>query len=90
LLTGLIIRVGGKLLCQVFFFGKWLIWYWLWSFLGVEGLDKGNYWAFCGSWSGKSPGLKPPDSARLIQGAEAPCSLRKDKGKSGFLRCAAE
>jgi hypothetical protein len=31
----------------------------------------------------KGPGLKPLDSARVIQGAEAPCSLRKDKGKGG-------
>ena len=29
----------------------------------------------------KGPGLKPLDSKRLIQGAEAPCSLRRSKGK---------
>jgi hypothetical protein len=34
---------------------------------------------FEGRGEKKSPGLKPLDSARIIQGAEAPCSLRKAK-----------
>jgi hypothetical protein len=53
------------------------------GFFGVEGLDTRICWGFWGWWSEKKgPGLKPRDSMRLIQGAEAPCSLRKDKNRS--------
>ena len=37
--TALIIRVGGKLLCQLFFGGKWLLGWELWGFWRAEGLD---------------------------------------------------
>jgi hypothetical protein len=40
LLTDLIIRVGGKLLCQVFLSFKWFGWCGLGGNWGVEGLDK--------------------------------------------------
>ena len=36
----LIVRVGGKLLCQLFFGFIWFSWYELGGFLGVEGLDR--------------------------------------------------
>ena len=55
-------------------------------FFGAQGLDTRNCWGFWGWWSEKKgPGLKPRDSMRLIQGAEAPCSLRK-KATAGVLR----
>ena len=58
----------------------------------MVGVGYGGFWAsraltrgFAGVFRvgerRKSPGLKPIDSARVIQGAEAPCSLREDKGK---------
>jgi hypothetical protein len=34
-----------------------------------------------GKGAKKDPGLKPFDSMRFIQGAEAPCSLRKAKAE---------
>ena len=53
LLTALIIRVGGKLLCQVFFGGKWLMRCWLVDFLGAQGLDTRFCWEF---WCAKERG----------------------------------
>jgi len=47
-LTDLIIRRGGKLLCQLFFWGKWFSWCWLGGIWGVEGLDKRICWGYCG------------------------------------------
>ena len=44
-------------------------------------MTRGFAGVFEGSWSEKSPGLKPIDYMRLIQGAEAPCSLRKAKAE---------
>ena len=41
----------------------------------------GSVGVFAGHGAKKGPGLKPLDSKRLIQGAEAPCSLRRT-GKS--------
>ena len=60
LLTDLIIRDGGKLLCQLFLLWKWFDWCGLGGFLGVEGLDTGICWGFCGcegDFSGSSYGL---------------------------------
>src|ERR1035437_7724974 len=48
LLTDLIIRVGGKLLCQLFFGFKLFSWCLLGGILGFEGLDKGICWVSCG------------------------------------------
>jgi len=51
MLTDLIIRVGGKLVCQflerIMLFG----WCGLGGIWGFEGLDKGICWGFCG-WDG--------------------------------------
>ena len=43
MLTDLIIRVGGKLVCQVFLSFKWFDWCWLGGILGFEGLDTRIY-----------------------------------------------
>ena len=65
---------------------KWFGWCWLWGFWGVEGLDKKTGVRDQGTGvsksKGKCPGLKPLDSTRLVQGAEAPCSLRKGKDEN--------
>ena len=56
----------------------------LWGFFGVEGLDTRICWSFCGVRERKKDlGLNPTDSIGLIQGDEAHCSLRKDKGRGG-------
>jgi hypothetical protein len=49
LLTDLIIRVGGKLVCQLFLSFKWFGWCGLGGILEFEGLDKGICWGFCGA-----------------------------------------
>ena len=46
LLTDLIIRVGVKLLCQLFLLGKWFGWRGLGGILDFEGIDKGICWGF--------------------------------------------
>ena len=48
LLTDLIIRRGGKLLCQLFLWGKWFGWCGLGGIFDFEGLDKRFCWGFCG------------------------------------------
>jgi hypothetical protein len=40
MLTDLIIRVGGKLLCQLFLIFMWFVWCWLGGNWGFESLDK--------------------------------------------------
>jgi hypothetical protein len=46
LLTDLIIRAAGKLLCQLFFRFMLFSWCWLGRILGIDGLDKGICWFF--------------------------------------------
>jgi hypothetical protein len=46
--TALIIRAGGKLLCQLFLSFKWFEWSWLGGFWRVEGLDRKNRGQGCG------------------------------------------
>jgi len=48
LLTDLIIRDGGKLVCQVFLSFKWFGWCGLGGIWSFEGLDTGICWGFCG------------------------------------------
>ena len=48
---------------------------------GSRGLTRGFVGGVRVEREEKGPGLKPLDSKRLIQGAEAPCSLRRSKGK---------
>ena len=54
--TALIIRGGGKLLCQLFFGFMWFSWCWLGEFLGYEGLDKGFAGDFEGDGTRACPG----------------------------------
>ena len=75
LLTSLIIRVGGKLVCQVFFGGKWLGGWRLVGFWRVEGVDRKTR----GRGEGR-PGAKARLIPRpIIRGAEAPLSLRRQE-----------
>src|SRR5208283_547143 len=86
LLTTLIIRVGGKLVCQVFFGGKWLVGCGLWGFWRVEGVDRKNSCqlqvARCQLM--KKPGAEALLALGIIRGAEAPRSLPKDRSKSNY------
>jgi hypothetical protein len=63
----------------------WFGWSGLGEIWGFEGLDNMDLLEFLrGGVRKKDPGLKPLESIGFIQGAEAPCSLRKTK--KGFFR----
>ena len=63
----------------------WFCWSGLGEILEFEGLDNMDLPEFLrGGVRKKDPGLNLLDSIWFIQGAEAPCSLRKTK--KGFFR----
>jgi hypothetical protein len=67
-----IIRLGEKLVCQLFFWVKWFVWCWLGGILGFEGLDTGICWGFCGS-------RIPPIAKYAMDGAPARPHLSRDE-----------
>ena len=87
LLTDLIIQDGGKLVCQLFFGGKWLMASGLGEILRGEGVDNSGQWSMVRILTSKGvlPGVKTPDSMEgLIAQAKAWAYLRnngKDKAR---------
>jgi hypothetical protein len=63
---------------------------WLRGFFEVEGLDMRICWGFCGCGSGKRPGAKAPCSLRKGSNKGGEQATARGKGRSRFLRCAAE
>ena len=79
----LIVRVGGKLLCQLFFGFIWFSWYELGGFLGVEGLDRktgvrGQGTGFRKGGAGVSAGWRKAISCRCaLRALLRPTAVRK-------------
>ena len=79
----LIVRVGGKLLCQLFFGFIWFSWYELGGFLGVEGLDRktgvrGQGPGFRKGGAGVSAGWRKAISCRCaLRALLRPTAVRK-------------